>query len=67
MMRIWDWLRAHKRPRTTPVEESAEALKRAEGARDNANAQWPRVREVTISLAVLRERNHFAEGFRKTL
>lgn len=66
MTRLWKWL-TRKKPQPTPMEESTEALKRALGARDQASEQWPRVREVTISLATLRERNHFAEGFRKTL
>lgn len=66
MIRIWHWL-TRKKPQSTPEQESTEALRRAEGARDHAQAQWPRVREVTISLATLRERNHFAEGFRKSL
>ena len=66
MKRFWDWL-THKKPQPTSIEESTEAVERAIVAREEAVSRWPQVREVTLSLARLRARNHFAEGFRKTL
>lgn len=66
MKRLWLWL-TRKKPRPVSTKESVEAIERAEVAREEANSRWPEVHEVNLALSRLRARNHFAEGFRKTL
>jgi hypothetical protein len=66
VIRFWNWL-TRKKPQATPTEESIEAVERAKAAREEVNSRWEEVHEVNLSLARLRARNHFAEGFRKSM
>lgn len=54
-------------PSAHPESESCQALERAIEAREEVDANWSRVGEVTSSLSKLRRNNHFIEGFRRTL
>lgn len=66
MRRIWQWL-TKRIPTPTDQSEADAALRRAEEDRDRAESRWPEVRTLYGSLRTLREKNHFIEGFRKTL
>lgn len=65
-MRLWRRIsRGPVDPDITPA--SYDAIVRAEKAKMETEQQWDSVTELVTTLRQLRERNHFVDGFRKTL
>lgn len=66
MKRLWRWL-TRCQPERPDFAEAEEAIERAQADAERIDARWAEVDTLSTSLRRLRERNHFIEGFRKTL
>lgn len=53
--------------RPVNTDESRGALARAHVAKAESESRWAEVRETAQRSASIRQRNHFIEGFKKTL
>jgi hypothetical protein len=60
------WL-SKRRPDPVDHTESELALARAITEKERIDSQWGKVLTLSATLRTLREKNHFIEGFKKTL
>lgn len=66
MKRLWRWI-TRRQPERADLAKADSALDRAQRDATEIDARWTEVETLATSLRKLRERNHFIEGFRKTL
>ena len=66
----WPWGHCDDPPGDLPTadsESAQRALRKAERAKEETEAQWPAIRWLTATLQIHRDENHFAEMFTRAM